>query len=70
MLETRQDLDQWKCDNPHCRHDHPEVFIVQNCHPKKGMEARYNKFSGALILTCIKCGSLVAEILVGNERPE
>ena len=39
--------------------------LVQKCHPKSGLAARY--FGGSILLTCKKCQSNLFEIVVAKE---
>jgi len=61
---TRKQLDVAGCGTPNCDHDHSELYLVQACHPHRGVEAKYVKATGTLLITCQICDAPVAEVRV------
>ena len=47
-LLTRRALDHTGCDTPDCGHDHSVPYLSQECHPRTGVEVRYEKAGGCL----------------------
>ena len=66
MPLTREELDVRGCDNPNCSslHDHTVLFFHGGCHPSAGTRVSYNKRSGNITISCIKCKDRIAEIAV------
>lgn len=63
-VQTRSRLDKMGCSTPNCGHDHSELFLVPVCHERAGLEVKYVKATGYLILTCNECGKLAGTIEV------
>jgi len=65
-LEVLEHMAEQGCSVPGCEHQHKpgEVFLVQKCHPKTGLEVSYTKGTGVVALKCRTCHLLVAEISV------
>lgn len=55
------------CDTPGCKHeDHGTLFLHPRCHPNTKMEISYTVGSGVLVIACLKCHKLIAEIKVSE----
>lgn len=53
------------CSTPGCDHkDHEVVFFQQRCHPGMGLDVRYTKGSGELVVSCRACRGEVATVAV------
>ena len=63
---TRAKLDPMGCAAPNCDHDHSELYLVQKCHPKVGVDAKYVKDTGQVVITCHACDELVAVLQVAD----
>lgn len=63
-VQTRSRLDKMGCSTPNCGHDHSVLYLVPVCHEDAGLEARYEKRTGHLILECARCGKHAGTIQV------
>jgi len=57
---TRKFLNNWKCNNPDCTHDHSTLFFHTRCCVDEDdnpapMQASYEKATGLLTLACVGC---------------
>lgn len=53
------------CMIPGCDHkDHNEIWVHQRCHPRAGLEARYEKGSAVVNLVCHECKKPVLDVSV------
>lgn len=50
------------CGIPGCNEVHDEIFIMQRCHPRTGLDVSYTKGSGEIKITCRTCGAPVSRI--------
>jgi hypothetical protein len=58
----KADLDALDCNAPNCSHDQCVLFLHAECHMDEGLEVRYDKTLGHLIIGCNRCGREVARI--------
>jgi hypothetical protein len=61
---TRNSLANMGCSNPDCTDDHSVLVFKQNCHPHEGLEARYEKATGLLTISCCVCETPLAAVPV------
>ncbi|HXA24439.1 MAG TPA: hypothetical protein VNW90_19300 [Acetobacteraceae bacterium] len=59
---AKADLDTARCAVPNCAHDHEVIFLHSACHRHRGVDVRYEKSLGHLIISCHQCGHEVARI--------
>jgi len=53
------------CSIPGCTHaDHKELYLRQRCHPRAGLDVRYEKGSGVLNILCRECKQPVLNVAV------
>lgn len=71
---TRVEMDAWRCQSPTCTHaDHhateADKSIFAACHRDGGLDAMYERGSGALLLRCHVCKLGVIRIQVATAVP-
>lgn len=62
-----------ECGDPLCANpEHNYTYIVSDCHPEAGVEIRYTKGTGVLVVSCAECMTPVLNIGVAlhDYRPE
>lgn len=65
---TQIQLDHMVCSVPTCEHkDHEAFFFHGRCHPKRGLEVKYQKDTGTMIVACLECSALIVEVLVAHD---
>ena len=62
---TRKTLGEMCCAVHHDPEEQ-DLYIVQKCHPREGLDALYSKETGILQLQCTTCNELVMEIKVAQ----
>lgn len=68
-LNSLERLAEWGCEvcgnsEGISRHSHG-IFLVARCHPARGVTVFYT--AGRLILRCLQCSKLIAEIAVAED---
>jgi hypothetical protein len=65
MALTRRDLDITGCSFVGCTHEHDAVLHIHGkCHPHAHIAAEYDKGTGTIRFSCMKCKKLITEIEV------
>jgi hypothetical protein len=61
-LLTKADFDALECNTPNCDHNQCVWFLQALCCMDEGLEVRYDKVLGHLIVSCHRCGDEVVRI--------
>ena len=65
---TQAQLDRSVCSSPTCEHkEHEALFFHGRCHPKGGLEVKYQKDTGTMTVACLECSTPIVEVLVARE---
>lgn len=69
---TQIQLDSLICSTPTCAHkdhrkDREALFFHGRCHPEGGLEVKYQKDTGTMIVACLECSTIIVEVLVAHD---
>lgn len=65
---TQLDLDRFAsqgCADPRCNCNEGPMYLHPKCH-SAGIEASYESGSGVLVISCVECHKVIAEIAVAE----
>jgi hypothetical protein len=65
---TQADLSDAKCSTPGCACEDTKVYLHSRCHMEAGLNARYDRNTGALTLECAECEQDVGSFLLAASR--
>lgn len=63
---SRAELDQMRCPQRSCDHDHSVLYLRAVCHPEAGLQVSYIKRRGVIVVQCGVCKSVAAELQVSR----
>jgi hypothetical protein len=63
---TRRMLDDLKCGNPDCTHDHSVIVLKGACHPAKRSDLFWDEPSHVLTVRCAACAFFIASIVLAT----
>lgn len=65
-IMNRTTLDSLMCQSEGCNCGGHILVLRARCHIHSGLEVRYDKTRGLLVVTCKKCENIVTEVLVAE----